>query len=111
MPLSYEEGNNNNNTRPSWRHEMMPLLNFLILVGLFLIGLFWFLGNSGGSSHELPEVPDCGDQSIPHKIIPGDTCWSLAEANHVSLDRLLEENQELDCDSLSVGGTICVPKT
>lgn len=27
----------------SWRTEMMPLLNFLLLVGLFLLAVFWFV--------------------------------------------------------------------
>ncbi|KAK7749332.1 hypothetical protein SLS62_008183 [Diatrype stigma] len=107
MPLSYDNSSSPQQ-RPSWRHEMMPLLNFLGLIGLFLIALFWFLGGSSSSS---PPPVTCGDQSAPHKIVAGDTCWSIAEANRLSLDRLLQENEGLDCGALSVGGTVCVPQT
>ncbi|EMR71183.1 hypothetical protein UCREL1_1764 [Eutypa lata UCREL1] len=107
MPLSYDNSNDYTQ-KPSWRHEMMPLLNFLVLIGLFLIAVFWFLGSSG-SKH--PEPAACSDQTVPHKIVTGDTCWSIAEANHLSVDSLLQENEGLNCDALSIGGTVCVPKT
>uniref|UniRef100_A0A8H7TT85 Carbohydrate-binding module family 50 protein n=1 Tax=Bionectria ochroleuca TaxID=29856 RepID=A0A8H7TT85_BIOOC len=41
--------------RPSWRAEMMPLLNFFILVGLFLVFLFWYLHSAAKSGWSAPE--------------------------------------------------------
>lgn len=108
QPLSYDDDNNYTGAKPSWRHEMMPLLNFLVLIGLFLIGVFWFL--SGASDHKAEKIVACSDQATPHEIVAGDTCWSIADAGGVSLDQLQQENEGVNCDALSVGGTICVPK-
>ncbi|KAI1426987.1 carbohydrate-binding module family 50 protein [Xylaria sp. FL1777] len=91
----------------SWRQEMMPLLNWFLLVGLFLLVVIWFI--SGGSKGSTEVVRDCGDDATPYKIKAGDTCWAVAEAKSVSLDALLEMNEGLDCDQLSIGETICVP--
>ncbi|KAI1370146.1 carbohydrate-binding module family 50 protein [Hypoxylon crocopeplum] len=90
----------------SWRHEMMPLLNWFLLVGLFLLLIFWFI--SGATKQVDPTT--CGDQSSPYKIKTGDNCWAIAEAHHVPLESLLQENHGLDCDKLAVGGTVCIPR-
>ncbi|KAI1355563.1 carbohydrate-binding module family 50 protein [Xylaria sp. FL0043] len=92
----------------SWRQEMMPLLNWFLLVGLFLLVVIWFISGSSKGSNEV--VRSCEDDTTPYKIKNGDTCWAIAEARSVSLDALLESNEGLDCDKLSVGETICVPK-
>ncbi|KAI1491013.1 hypothetical protein F5X96DRAFT_507074 [Biscogniauxia mediterranea] len=92
----------------SWRQEMMPLLNWFLLVGLFLLLVFWFISRRGrGGGHDLDVT--CGDQSSLYTIRPGDTCWGIAEDKSLSLDALLRENQGLDCDRLEIGGKICVP--
>ncbi|KAF2972544.1 hypothetical protein GQX73_g949 [Xylaria multiplex] len=93
--------------RASWRQEMMPLLNWFLLVGLFLLVMVWFISRGSRGSTEV--VRSCDDGMTPYKIKAGDTCWALAEANSVSLDTLLKNNEGLDCDKLSVGETICVP--
>ncbi|KAI0429663.1 carbohydrate-binding module family 50 protein [Xylaria sp. FL1042] len=92
----------------SWRQEMMPLLNWFLLVGLFLLGVIWFISGSSKGSAEV--VRSCDDDAIAYKIKNGDTCWAVAEARSISLDALLESNKGLDCDKLLVGETICVPK-
>ncbi|KAI5926502.1 hypothetical protein F4810DRAFT_541605 [Camillea tinctor] len=89
----------------SWRQEMMPLLNWFLLVGLFLLLVFWFINRRHGQDLDIT----CGDQSTPYTIRPGDTCWGIAEDMSLSLDALREENQGLNCDSLQIGGQICVP--
>ncbi|KAI1127769.1 carbohydrate-binding module family 50 protein [Nemania abortiva] len=91
----------------SWRQEMMPLLNWFLLVGLFLLVILWFI--SGGSKRSTEVVRNCADDTAPYKIKSGDTCWAIAEARSVSLDDLLANNEGLDCDKLAVGETICVP--
>ncbi|GAP87772.1 hypothetical protein SAMD00023353_2801120 [Rosellinia necatrix] len=91
----------------SWRQEMMPLLNWFLLVGVFLLVVVWFISGASKGSKDI--VRDCGDGAAPYEIKAGDTCWAIAEARSVSLDLLLESNEGLDCDKLSVGETICIP--
>ncbi|RYP75485.1 hypothetical protein DL771_002370 [Monosporascus sp. 5C6A] len=92
-------------SKPSWRQEMMPLLNFLVLVGLFLLFVFWFIGGRSSGT----ESTVCRDGSSRYDIQPGDTCWGIAEVIHTSVDHLLQENPALDCDALPVGKAICIP--
>ncbi|KAI1813922.1 carbohydrate-binding module family 50 protein [Poronia punctata] len=108
-PLASYPGPSASYGQPSWRAEMMPLLNWFLIVGLFLIALLWFISRSPKSSTEV--VQSCSDATTRLKIRPGDTCWAIAEERSISLDALLSENKGLDCDKLSVGETVCVPKT
>ncbi|KAI0118750.1 carbohydrate-binding module family 50 protein [Nemania sp. FL0031] len=105
QPLTY--GGAGEPPQGSWRQEMMPLLNWFLLVGLFLLVILWFI--SGGSKRSTEVVRSCADDAMPYKIRAGDTCWAIAEARSVSLDDLLAKNEGLDCDKLDVGETICVP--
>ena len=109
-PLTYDESGlpGNQYRKASWRREMMPLLNFLVIVGLFLVGVFWFVSGFGDRGREVRVCDE--DRSVPREIVKGDTCWSIAEDSHISLEHLLEENEDLDCDKLAVGATVCVPK-
>ncbi|TGJ87736.1 hypothetical protein E0Z10_g1061 [Xylaria hypoxylon] len=106
QPLTYA-GPEESGDGTSWRQEMMPLLNWFLLVGLFLLVVIWFISRGSKGSTEV--VRSCDDDAAPYKIKAGDTCWAVAEAKSVSLDALLENNEGLDCDKLSVGETICVP--
>lgn len=95
----------------SWRHDLMPLLNFGLLVGLSLLLLFWYLHRAAAKAEQqdAPPVPVCaaGDASVTvHK---GDTCWGLAEASGVALQELLARNEAIDCDRLVVGSRLCLP--
>ncbi|KAI1167504.1 carbohydrate-binding module family 50 protein [Nemania serpens] len=107
QPLTYA-GPDSPGSQPSWRQEMMPLLNWFLLVGLFLLVVIWFIARGPRGGTEV--VRDCGDGATPYKIRAGDTCWAIAEAKSVSLDALLENNEGLNCDRLSIGETICVPR-
>lgn len=95
-------------TKVSWRHEMMPLFNFFLLVGLFLLGIFWYLRRASGMSGDML-ARHCPMGSLPHGIRPGDTCWALASSGEATVDELLGINEGLECDRLVVGATICVP--
>ncbi|KAI8949570.1 carbohydrate-binding module family 50 protein [Xylaria longipes] len=106
QPLTFD-GADNSGRQASWRQEMMPLLNWFLLVGLFLLVVFWFI--SGGSRSGSEVVRNCADDTTPYKIKAGDTCWAIAEAGSFSIDVLLESNEGLDCDNLSIGETICIP--
>ncbi|PKY05237.1 hypothetical protein P168DRAFT_318263 [Aspergillus campestris IBT 28561] len=44
-----------------------------------------------------------------YTVAEGDTCESIAEANHLAYYRLLSDNGiDLNCESLAVGNTLCV---
>ncbi len=86
----------------------MPLLNFFLLIGVFLLAVFWFLGLATRRSAAGPPAP-CGSRPA-HMVWPGDTCWAIARAAAVSLDQLLAANAGLDCDRLSVGSIVCLPE-
>lgn len=88
-----------------WRAELMPLLNFFMILALFLVGLFWFLGWMTSSK----SLSHCGPGSHAHRIQHGESCWSIADMHQIELDKLTNANEGIDCDLLRVGSTICVP--
>lgn len=100
----------------SWRHDLMPLLNFGLLVGVSLLLLFWYLHHAAAVAERqqdepgVPAVPVCaaGDAAVP--IHDGDTCWAMAEARGMALRDLLSRNAAIDCDRLVVGSQICLPE-
>lgn len=95
--------------RTSWRHDMMPLLNFGVIVGVCLLLLFWYLHwMAKPSGEEL--MPACGKGGITYAIKQGDTCWDIAETRRVRVEDILAVNDSLDCEKLVVGETICLPK-
>ncbi|KAF7545359.1 hypothetical protein G7Z17_g9223 [Cylindrodendrum hubeiense] len=92
----------------SWRTEMRPLLNFGVLIGLFLIGLFWFLHWAAKPAHSEPAVK-CAEGTSSYIIRNGDTCWDIADKNGLSVDDLVKTNIGLDCNDLGVNTVICLP--
>lgn len=89
----------------SWRTELMPLLNFFLVIGLCLLLVFWFLYMRGGRWDGV-----CREGSVMYTIQKGDTCWDVAQRHHLSLAELMKANDGLDCSRLKVGGTMCLPK-
>lgn len=89
----------------SWRHDMMPLLNFGVLVGLSLLVLFWFIGRK--PAEEKLEVVTC-EHSVT--IQENDNCWDIAQAAGMSVDEILGMNTGLDCGKLVIGHTICLKR-
>ncbi|KAJ3314629.1 hypothetical protein HDU76_002371 [Blyttiomyces sp. JEL0837] len=45
----------------------------------------------------------------PWIIKEGDTCYAIAQASHVTLTQLLDANSGVDCLSLQIGQSLCVP--
>lgn len=88
-----------------WRAELMPLLNFFMILALFLVGLFWFLGWMTTSNN----LSNCGSGSHAHQIQKGESCWSIAQMHQIEVDKLRQANAGIDCELLRVGGSICVP--
>ncbi|KAI2612180.1 carbohydrate-binding module family 50 protein [Hypoxylon fragiforme] len=111
-------GKNGADAGSSWRHDMMPLLNWFLLVGVFLLLIFWSISGSAtkGGKQGGADVPGtaitCDEEhgsSRTYSVRAGDICWAIAENHGVSVEALVQENRGLDCDSLRVGATICVP--
>ncbi|ROT36323.1 hypothetical protein SODALDRAFT_335423 [Sodiomyces alkalinus F11] len=92
--------------KQSWRQAYAPLLNFLVLVGLFLFGVVWLLYRSRGT---VPAHADCAMGQDEYTIAKGDTCWDIAQEKALSVEELLAANEGLNCDKLRVGGVICIP--
>ncbi|KAI1762226.1 carbohydrate-binding module family 50 protein [Hypoxylon sp. FL1150] len=105
-PPPYDDDDAANEPATSWRHDMNPLLSWFLLVGLFLLFIFWFIG---GTTTKRVSPTACRDRDSPYKIRSGDSCWAIAEEHSVALETLLQHNQGLDCDKLAVGGTVCIP--
>lgn len=99
-------------SRTSWRAELMPLLNFGMLVGLCLLGLFWYLHVSASSDDDGEVVPEliCPDENVVYSVEKGDSCWDLAKDRGISVDDVLDLNPKLDCDTLKFGTEICLPE-
>lgn len=95
--------------KTSWRHELMPLLNFGVLVGLCLLVLFWYLYYNAGSSENKPQVK-CDLGSEVYTIRTGDTCWDIADKKSISVEEIRQLNPNLACDALAVGSHICLPE-
>ncbi|KAK8095736.1 peptidoglycan-binding LysM domain-containingprotein [Apiospora kogelbergensis] len=103
----------------SWRADMMPLLNFFMIIGLFLIGVFWFLhktvgtgsGSEGGSGSGGDVVLKCSADAHTYRVQRGDTCWDIAQGRGLEVDDILKENKGLECNNLEIGDLICVPTT
>ncbi|KAH6660368.1 hypothetical protein BKA67DRAFT_530467 [Truncatella angustata] len=93
----------------SWRVEMMPLFNFFLIIGLFLIGVFFYLRKTAGKMDKELEQLQCGNRNVVYTIQAGDTCWDLANIRALTVDELLMENANLDCDQMTVGQLICIP--
>lgn len=104
-------GSGENYERPSWRAEMISLLNFGVLIGLALVLLFWYL-HSAAPSNEAEVAPEvtCPLDHVAYTIHDGDTCWKIASSKDIKLDAILEANDGLDCQNLSVGSDICLPQ-
>ncbi|ATY60260.1 peptidoglycan-binding domain [Cordyceps militaris] len=90
----------------SWRHELMPLLNFGVIIGVALLLLWWYLHVAAGSDEG--SALECPSGTGSYTIHKGDTCWDIAEAHGGSVDDILRLNPKLDCDKLSVGSQICL---
>lgn len=97
--------------QPSWRHDLMPLLHFFTLIGLFLIGVFWLVGGFSSilSNGDSAQKIACGEGATPYAIQRGDTCWEISQRIGGQVDDLLAVNKGLDCDHLGLGQKICVP--
>lgn len=89
--------------RPSWRRDMMPLLQFGVIISVFLLVLFWFLRVSAGGS-----ALRCPEGTSKYIIQPDDTCWAIAQAQGIDIKDILTYNEGVDCEKLIVGSTMCL---
>lgn len=93
--------------QPSWRHDMMPLLNFGVIIGVFLLVLFtfmrWTTSSSSGS------YAKCPADTTPYTIRKDDTCWAIAQANDIDIKDILALNKNIHCEALVIASQICLP--
>ncbi|KAF4122068.1 LysM domain [Geosmithia morbida] len=101
-------------SQTSWRAEMMPLLNFFVLVGVSLMALFWYLNTasrpSDGREDTAPGL-SCAKGSTPYILQGGDSCWDLAQEHGITMDDIMSLNPGLKCESLLADTQICLPKS
>lgn len=93
----------------SWRAELMPLLNFGVIVGVSLLGLLWYLHHAAASDEALQ--PACSPDQSTYLVHEGDSCWAIGDRRGLSVDDIIRANQGLDCQRLSAGSLICLPAT
>lgn len=98
-------------TETSWRAEMMPLLSFFMVISLFLLGVFYYLRWSAAKTDRKVELLQCEEGNVVYNVQPGDTCWGISNDRGLSVDAILRGNENLDCDKLMAGQSICVPLT
>lgn len=89
--------------REAWRY-MLPFF-LIVIVFLFCVIAPPWKKNFGWST---PFT--CDEGSFVHTISSGETCWKIAEMYSTSVDQLESLNLKLNCDTLQVGGQLCVPK-
>ena len=61
------------------------MLPFFLLVGVFLLLVFYFTRSSS------PAPTLCAENSDPYEIGKDDTCWGIVKSHGVSLDELQKE--------------------
>ncbi|KAL2201980.1 hypothetical protein CC79DRAFT_158715 [Sarocladium strictum] len=92
--------------RPSWRRDMMPLLQFGVIIGVFLLLLFWFLRVNASHS----SIVRCTEGTSKYTIKPDDTCWAIAQAKGIDIKDILTYNKGVDCENLVIGSAMCLPE-
>ncbi|KAH8168511.1 lysM domain-containing protein [Sarocladium implicatum] len=102
--LSYDS----TRSQPSWRRDMMPLLQFGVIIGVFLLVLFSFFRWSGGSGSGA--VVHCADGAHKYTIKPDDTCWAIAQEQGIDIKDILSSNEGVDCENLVIGSALCLPE-
>ena len=95
--------------KPSWRHDMMPLLNFGLIIGVCFLLLLWGLHYTAGSDE--PMEPACADGATSYLVQKDDTCWAIAKNLDITVDDILKLNEGLDCNKLLADSRICLPSS
>lgn len=84
----------------AWRY-MLP---FFLLVSVFLLALYRFLGSAAA-----PTPVACAENSVRYLVKPGDSCWAIANDRGATVADLMRLNQGMECSLLKAGRVICVP--
>ncbi|KAF9535627.1 hypothetical protein CPB83DRAFT_842067 [Crepidotus variabilis] len=81
------------------------LFPFFLIIAVILL-LVWRLIVSPGLS---TPPKKCPENTSPHWIQPGDSCWELSRTHSWTLDQFKEANPKVECDPLIPGTSICLP--
>ncbi|KAF2680383.1 carbohydrate-binding module family 50 protein [Lentithecium fluviatile CBS 122367] len=97
--------------KKSNRESVKMILPFALLVLVFLLLLFRYLGNAGAHA-DLGEQAKCAEGDTWVQVVEKDTCFDIGKKNGLGVEELLgiEGNEGVDCDHLRIGQKICVPK-
>jgi hypothetical protein len=92
------------------RESIKMILPFALLVLVFLLLLFRFLGGAGAHA-DLGEQAHCAEGDSSVQVAEKDTCYEIGKAHGMGVDELLGlvGNEKVDCDHLRIGQKICVP--
>jgi len=81
------------------------LMPFFLLVIVFILLVLRIV------NYSTSPPPPCPPSTTSYYIASGDTCWDIAQASGISVDSLREQNPGINCDKLSVGKRLCLPKS
>jgi len=90
--------------RTSAYRVLFPFFLLVLVTLLLVIRIFGF--GSHGSYHS---PNPCGPNSERYRIKEGDTCWSISQAQGITVDSLRSTNEDMNCAKLYPGQTICLP--
>ncbi|KAF1958510.1 hypothetical protein CC80DRAFT_546740 [Byssothecium circinans] len=112
---SAEIARHNASLKEGNRESVKMMLPFALLVLVFLLLLFKFLGSAGGGAGEADEKKtqvQCQEGFQRVEVQAGDTCWGVAQTYGVGVDELLgfAGNEGVECEKLDVGDLFCVPE-
>ena len=101
----------NTQIKKSSRESIKMILPFALLVLVFLLLMFRFLGGAGANA-DLGEQAHCAEGDSSVQVAEKDTCYEIGKAHGLGVDELLGwvGNEDVDCDHLRIGQQICVPK-
>jgi hypothetical protein len=107
---SREVEQHNAQIKKSNRESIKMILPFALLVLVFLLLLFRYLGRAGTHA-DLGEQANCAEGDRFVQVKAKDTCWEIAQAHGLGVKEILAlaGNEKIDCDHLRIGQKICVP--
>ncbi|KAF2637166.1 hypothetical protein P280DRAFT_472337 [Massarina eburnea CBS 473.64] len=93
------------------RESVKMMLPFALVVLVFLLLVFKFLGGSGDADQGKAQVK-CQEGFHRIYVQPGDSCWAIGKQFGLSTEELLsfQGNEEVVCEKLDVGQSLCVPE-
>lgn len=74
---------------------------WFLIVAVVLLAVWYFFGPTF--------IKQCEGGLQSYRVMPGDTCWKIAESRATTVDELMSINRGLSCDTLQPGMQLCTP--